>query len=276
MKLNLIYMVTAATAALTISSCTKKFDPSSYAPELSIGGYTSAAEISSENLVAYWAFDDSLVDSVSNESGTATGTSFTAGLKGKGLQGANNSYVVANTPGAVQNLKSFTVSLWTNSPQNTSGIVGLMDVANGKAFWGNLAIFFENGATPDKGVLKVHVNNNGQDAWLGNYDLTSPWDKWVQIAVSYDQISSTFKVYVNGSRIATQVIAGFGPLLFQDAQKMVFGTVGFQTSPSLTTNASKQDWASYMTGRLDQVRIYNKALTDEEISSLQKLEGRGK
>lgn len=276
MKLNLIYMVTAAAAALTISSCTKKFDPSTYAPELSIGGYTSAAEISAENLVAYWAFDDSLVDSVSNQSGTATGTSFTAGLKGKSLQGANNSYVVASTPGAVQNLKSFTVSLWTNSPQNTSGIVGLMDVANGNAFWGNLAIFFENGATPEKGVLKVHVNNDGKDAWLGNYDLTSPWDKWVQIAVSYDQTSSTFKVYVNGSRIATQVISGFGPLVFQDAQKMVFGTVGFQTNPSLTTAASKQDWASYMTGRLDQVRIYNKALTDEEISSLQKLEGRGK
>lgn len=276
MKTKYLYIVAAAAVVLVTSSCKKKFDPSSYAPALSIGGYTSAKEIATGNLVAYWAFDGSIIDSVSNASGTATGTSFSTGLKGKSLQGANNAYVVTNTPAAVQNLKSFTVSLWTNSPKNTDGIVGLMDVANGNAFWGNLSIFFENGATDEVGKLKIHVNNNGTDAWLGNYDLTSPWGKWIQIAVSYDQTSSTFKVYVNGSKIATQVMNGFGPLVFQNATKMVFGTVGFQTTPSLTTATGKQDWANYLTGRLDQVRIYNKALTEEEIGSLQKLEGRGK
>ena len=57
---------------------------------------------------------------------------------------------------------------------------------------------------------------------------------------------------------------------------MVFGTVQFQTTPSLTTSTGKQDWASYLVGQLDEVRIYNKALTADEISALSKLEGRGK
>ena len=57
---------------------------------------------------------------------------------------------------------------------------------------------------------------------------------------------------------------------------MVFGTVHFQTTPSLTSSSTRQDWASYLTGQLDEVRIYNKALSDAEISSLSKLEGRGK
>jgi hypothetical protein len=161
-------------------------------------------------------------------------------------------------------------------PLNDKGIVGLFDISNSTGFWGNLTVFFENGGSEASGNLKIHVNNNGVDGWLGNYAMTSPWGKWNQIAVSYDQGTSTFRVYVNGSKIATQVIANYGPIVFQNAGKLVFGTVHFQTTPSLTSSTGKQDWASYLVGQLDEVRIYDKALTDDEISSLQKLEGRGK
>lgn len=270
------YIMILALGALGFSSCQKKFDPSSYAPALNIGGYTSTKQIAPSNLVAHWSFDGNLLDSVSNTAGTATGTSFTNGIKGRALQGALNGYVITNTPAAVQNLKSFTVSLWENMPLNDKGIVGLIDVANSNQFWGNLTIFFENGGTATNGNLKLHINNGGVDNWLGNYSMANPWGKWNNIAVSYDQTTSTYKIYVNGSKLATQVIPGNGPITFQNAGKMVFGTVHFQTTPSLTSATGKQDWASYLTGQLDEVRIYNKALSDEEIGSLSKLEGRGK
>jgi hypothetical protein len=57
---------------------------------------------------------------------------------------------------------------------------------------------------------------------------------------------------------------------------MIFGTVQFQTVPSQTSATGSQPWASYLTGQLDEVRIYNKALTDAEVNALVKLEGRGK
>lgn len=265
-----------ALGAISFTSCQEKFDPSSYAPALNIGGFTSSKQIAPGNLVAHWAFDGSLIDSVSNTLGVATGTGFSLGIKGKALQGALNGYVITNTPTAVQNLKSFTVSLWQNMPLNSNGIVGLMDVANSSSFWGNLTIFFENGGNASTGQLKFHINNNGVDNWLGNYAMTNPWDKWNNITISYEAAISTYKIYVNGSRLATQVIANNGPITFQNAGKMVFGTVHFQTTPSLTNSTNKQDWASYLTGQLDEVRIYNKALSDSEISSLSKLEGRGK
>lgn len=265
-----------AALGLGLSSCQKEFDPSTYAPPLTIGGYTSAKQVATSSLVAHWAFDGSLVDSVSNTAGTNTGTSFTAGIKGRALQGALNSYVTTNTSAALQGLKSFTVTMWENMPLNDKGIVGLFDISNTTAFWGNLTVFFENGGNSTMGNLKIHVNNNGTDAWLGNYALTSPWNKWNHIAVSYDQTTSTFKVFVNGARIAQQTIANFGALQFQNATKMVFGTVHFQTTPSLTTGTGKQDWASYLVGQLDEVRVYNKALSETEVASLQKLEGRGK
>jgi hypothetical protein len=57
---------------------------------------------------------------------------------------------------------------------------------------------------------------------------------------------------------------------------MVFGTLQFQTTPSLTSNTGSQSWASYNTGQTDEVRIFNTVLTGTEISSLVALQRRGK
>lgn len=265
--------------ALTALFASCQDEPNDYAPDLNIGGYTSSNEVAAENLVAYWSFNGNLNDSISNTAGAATSTSFSAGLKGQALQGTTNAYVVSNTPEAVKGLKSFTTTIWFNSALNDKGAVGLLDISNSNAFWGNLSIFLENGGNESTGKLKIHVDNGktaNVDAWLGNYDLTSPWNKWNQVAVSFDEPSSTFKVYVNGSNIATSQMAGYGPISWKNVDKMVFGTLHFQTEPSLTSATGKQDWANYLNGKLDEVRIYNRALTDEEISSLVRLEARGK
>lgn len=271
-----VLLVVFAISSFTISSCYKKYDANSFAPALNIGGYTSARDIAASSLVGYWAFNGSLVDSVSNTTGTNAGATFTNGIKGQALQTTGNSYVTFNTTTAIQNLKSFTVSSWVYAPQNTTGIAGILDIANTNSFWGNLLIYFENGGTATSANLKIHVNNNGADAWLGNYVIQNPWNTWINIAVTYDAASSTFNVFVNGSKIATKTIANFGNLVFQNATKMVFGTVQFQTTPSLTSATGSQPWASYLNGQLDEVRIYNKALSETDLGSLIKLEGRGK
>ncbi len=274
---NTKYILAAGvlSASFLLSSCYEKFDPESYAPPLSIGGFTSSAEIAPSNLVAYWPFDNNLADNVSKIAGENAGTTFTAGIKEAAIQGGADKYITTEVTDAVKNLKSFTVTSWVNSPQNTDGIVGILDLSNPKSFWGNLTIFFENGSNATDAILKVHVQNDTKEAWLGNYTVKNIWNTWASIAVSYDAPSSTFKFFVNGSRIATQTIAGFGDIKFVNPGKLVFGTVQFQTSPSLN-GGEKQSWANYLKGQLDEVRIYNKALSETEINSLVKLEGRGK
>lgn len=275
-KVFIIAIAVLLSAGTVLTSCTNKDGINGYAPPLTLGGYTSSKEIAPSNLIAYWAFDNSLIDSVSGASGTNAGTTFNStGIKKNSLQGAVNKYVLFDPGAAIQNLHSFTVSAWVNSALNTNGIVGLLDIANTGSFWGNLTIFFENGGTATTGVLKVHVNDNGSDAWLGNYTINNPWNNWIQVTVTYDEVSSTFKVFVNGSKIATKTMAGFGPLQFQNATKMVFGTVQFQTNPSLN-GGTTQPWASYLTGQLDEVRIYNTALSESDVNYLNKLETRGK
>jgi hypothetical protein len=275
------YSIAAVLVGLGLSSCVKKFDPKSYAPPLNVNGYTSADQIAKSNLVAHWAFNGSLADSVSGVVGVAAGTNFSSGLEGQALQGANNAYVVSNTPDGIKNLHSFTVSIWVKMPENTNGAVGLLDIANTQNFWGNLDIFFDNGATATTGVLKVHAWNNsgsstGVDAWEGGYTVNNPWGGWINVAVTYDDSSSTVIVYYNGSAVGTNTAAGFAPLNWTDAKQIVFGTLQFQTTPSLTTSTGSQGWASFNTGETDEVRVYNRALNSTEVSSLVALQHRGK
>ncbi|HVI49517.1 MAG TPA: LamG-like jellyroll fold domain-containing protein [Chitinophaga sp.] len=275
MKKNSQLYIILAAVGLMLSSCYKKFDPATYAPPLNIGGYTSSGEIASGNLIAYWAFNGSLIDSVSKTASESKGTTFSAGIKGQALQGADKAYALFTPGSTLQSLQSFTVTMWVNSPQNTNGIVGLVGFNNANSFWGNLDIFFENGSNADTAILKAHVFSNGKDAWLGNYKVTNVWGKNTNIALSYNG-ADTFKIYVNGSSLETKVIKDYGKLAWKDFNKVVFGTVQFQTTPSLTSAADAQSWASFLKGTLDEVRVYNRALTDKELGALITLEGRNK
>ncbi|QEC67907.1 LamG domain-containing protein [Panacibacter ginsenosidivorans] len=263
-------------AAFGLSSCYKKFDTSSYAPALSIGGYTGADEIAPSNLVAYFPFDGDYADKVSGTAGVNTGTSFSGGIKNQSLKGGLNSYVLF-TPGAsITTMQSFTITYWVNSPAPSTGIIGLVNLANTTGFWGNIDMFFENGSTNSNGILKAHITNGPVDSWVVKDGLVNLFDSWNHIALSYDAGTTTFKLYVNGSPVTTNVVDGFGPLQFTNTGNIVIGCVQFQTDPSQTSATTAQDWASYLTGTMDEVRIYNKALGDADISALVKLEGRGK
>lgn len=265
-----------AVVCLAFSSCYKKFDPASYAPPLSIGGYTSADEIAPSNLVGYWSFNDDYIDEVSGAAGENTGTAFTGGIKGKAMQGSANSYMLF-TPGAsIIGMQSFTITYWVNSPAPSTGIIGLVNLAKTDGFWGNIDMFFENGSTSANGKFRAHIQNGATDSWVAKDGIINLFDTWVHIALSYDATTNTFKLYINGSLSATSVAAGFGPLHFTNIGKLVFGCVQFQTDPSQTSSTGSQPWASYLTGQLDEVRIYNTALEDKDVNSLVKLEGRGK
>jgi hypothetical protein len=271
-KSFLIMMV----AGMVLSSCYKKFDPKSYQPAFTFNGFTSVAEIGAGSLVGYWAFDGSYIDSISKTAGTGVGTSFTGGFKGQSFQGADKAYVISDLPNAIKNLKSFTIDYWIKSPQNTTGILAPIVISKDNDFWGALDMFFENGSTATSGNLKVHVNAQSE-VWFTNGIISNPWNGWVNIALTYDAATSTFRLYQGGTEVAHQTASGLGNLVFPaTATKIIFGTEQFQTTPSIGTAGSAQSWASYLTGQMDEVRIYNKALTANDLQALIVLQGKGK
>ena len=262
---------------LLLTSCYKKFDPKSYQPAFTINGYTSVAEIGAGSLVGYWSFNGNYLDSISNTAGTGVNTSFTGGFKGQAFQGALNGYVLSSSSTAIRNMQSFTITEWVNSPPPSTGIIGIFSLSNTTKFWGNIEIFFENGSDNSNGKVRIHVYKNGNDNTYAVDGVLNLFNAWTNIAVTYDATSSTFKLFVNGAQVNSGTLAGVtGPLSFADAGNIVFGTTQFQTTPSQTSGTTSQPWASFLTGQLDEVRIYNKALNAADLQALIVLQGKGK
>jgi hypothetical protein len=270
---------------LSISSCQKDFNPKSYDPPKpppTFNGYSSSAEVATSNLVAYWSFNGTLKDSISGVAGVSTGTSFTTGITGQALKGAENAYVISAAPPAVKALHSFTITVWYNNPINNNGLINPVDIVNNNYFWGNMDMFIENpppgGAT---GNLKVHLYDKGTssaatDLWAGDYTITKPYDAWHQLGVTYDDNAGTAVVYFDGNAVGTQTQSGFSPLDWSGVTQMVFGTVQFETNPSLTSATGSQPWANYLTGSMEHVRVYNTVLNSKQAFALYSLEKLGR
>lgn len=259
------------------SSCQKSFKPTSYAPPQTFNGYASSDEVGASSRIAYWAFDGSLIDSISNTSGVNTGTSFTTGIKGNALQGAINGYVTFNVTQQIKSAESFTISYWVNTAENTTGIMAPICFVNDSTFWGNFDMFFD-GQTDNSAVFKMHLfgSSGAAEAWLTGWSLTNPWNAWMHLALTYDLPSTTFTFYINGIAQGNSMHANFGIPDFTKSSKLIFNTVQFQTVPSSTSASDAQPWASYLTGALDQVRMYSTALSGDDIKALYQLENLGR
>lgn len=262
--------------SISLTSCYKSFDPDSYKPEFTVGGYASSAEIGAGHLIGYWSFNGNYTDSISNTTATGVGTSFTTGFLGQALQGAANGYVISDLPAAIKNMNSFTIDYWINTPQNTSGILTPICISRDNEYWGALDMFYENGSTASSANLKVHFNGQSE-VWFTNGIVANPWNAWQNIALTYDAASSTFTLYQGGSKVASTTAAGLGNAVFPvTATKIIFGTEQFQCSPSIGTAGGAQGWADYLKGQMDEVRIYNIALTEADLQALIILQGKGK
>jgi hypothetical protein len=174
-------------------------------------------------------------------------------------------------------MQSFTVTAWVNTPPPSTGIIDFFTLSNTTKFWGNLEIFFENGSTNTNGKVRVHVFKNGNDNTYAVDGVQNLFNAWVNVAVTYDAGSAAFTLYVNGNKINSATLTNVsGPLSFADVGNIVFGTPQFQTTPSQTSATNSQPWASFMTGQIDEVRVYNKALTASDLQALVVLQGKGK
>jgi len=262
-----------AALSLLIVSCQKKFDSNSYKPAETFGGFSSSSQIESSALVAHFSFESSLMDSVSKTSAANYGTTFGTGIKGQAMQIGLNNYAVFTPSAGITGLQSMTVAFWMNTSENTTGTQELVDFVDSNQFWSNLDMFLD-GQSASGCVFKIHCFGSGgsQEAWLTSWNLASPWGAWTHIALTYDAGSNKFTFYVNGAAVGSSTAANFGNLNFANFPAIVLGTTQFETTPSLTSGATSQSWASYVLGLMDELRIYNKALTGTEVKALYQLE----
>ena len=293
-KFSLLVIAGITIAAMSVVSCSKSSSGTTTPPPPTpIGGYVSSDSVATDALIAYWPFDGDMNDHIGGLTATTTGTiTYPAtGVRGKSYQGAVGAYATLVPPASFPTkLTSYTISFWYNEPNNvdTNTTQGIF-FYNGATQQGELINEFESPANKNLTGDSIRIHPGFWDIGdAPNYALfvpetfnTSAVGKWVFFTVSYNGGTSTYTTYQNA--VATGANTAFtngmyttpnlmwtdgtattplGNLKFTDApQSIVIGTWpdGLFGQKAATAN--------YL-GQLDELRVFDRALTQQEVSGL--------
>ena len=257
------------------------------------GGFVNSNDIAPANLVAHFPFENTVADIKGGVTGGTTSgtTSFVAGRKGQAYQGSVNGFIGYTSPGPIAKLTSFTISVWINTGKHDGGAQGVFTLAKQDgSFWGNFFLMIEGNNSPSNRMfMKLHMEKNGApftEHWLepfGDFRPDDMYGAWRHVAWTYDAATSKVGFFINGqkrtlppgadTRAADGSGTPLGALNFKNPTKFIIG--GMQNHLGSPFN-TPEPWMLNYTGKLDEFRIYNKALSEIEISAIQVLERQGR
>jgi len=261
-----------------LTSCKDDNDPDD--------GKIDPSTIATTNLVAYFPFDGNATESIATLTPTMQpNVTYVAGRRGQAYQGANMAHLLYTLPAAskMKTLTSFSVAMWLKSPLVT-GDPEITVFEIGKSddlFWGNLKLgLLRLDATADSLNFKAFFLKNGA-VWSGQHisysDPLFPINIWMHLVFQYDQTTSKFMIYKDGVKVITndgvenRWAAGddvvprpaLGPLAFLNADKLNIGAWRPKSEGGAT-----DAWMGWFLGNLDELRVYDKALTATEVKAL--------
>ena len=221
-------------------------------------------------------FEDIISETFASPSGDP---GFVDGVFGEAVEfnAENRSYLIFPANEEIAGLESFTLSFWTfadfiDADENgqIDGILGLVNLSNSNLFWGNIDVFVENNSNPVDGAdMRLHVTNDDSETWIANVnDQPNIFNRWSHHVLSYDNEARLFRYYINGEVMTTIAANWTDNLAFQDAENLIIGCVQFQTDPSSTSATGSQPWASYLTGEIDEIKIFDRAISANEVLAL--------
>ncbi|HZY85889.1 MAG TPA: LamG-like jellyroll fold domain-containing protein, partial [Gemmataceae bacterium] len=233
------YLVTAQDAAGNLSA------PSNQA--------SATASQAPTGLVAAYGFNEGTGTTVTDASGNgntgtiAGATWTTAGKYGNALSfNGTNSWVTVADAASLHLTTGMTLEAWVN-PNSFTGwsCVLLKEDANDLAY----ALYADNHGNDTGGprVPVVSVRQNSTTSWTGG-TAQLPLNTWSYLSATYD--GSTLKMYVNGA-LATS-LALTGPINVTSGALRIGGD---------------SIWGEYFSGLIDEVRVYNRALTQAQIQT---------
>ncbi len=271
-------------ASLFMVSCKKdgnpnnlpSVNPATYAG--TIDGYNSSDEVYPDNLVAYWSFDDTKNELKSN---TAPGSSsndtyVTGGVKGKALN-LNGGYVYYPTQFErfkTAALKSFSISVWVKILNNGSKRTMLFQLARPGIFNGNINFALNTNSFPATtlNTLRIQptfstVGGGTQDNINNNLSPTIGMDKWTHIVLTYEATTGVFDIWADGVKMGGFPNRGVGNNSFNsyEPSEVIIGS-NYNGIPGKTVSTDVS--FAPMTGQIDELRIYNRALPDAQVRSL--------
>jgi len=275
LKLFSVFTVSALFIGMSFTSCkTTEPDPND--------GKTDPSTIATSNLVAYFPFNGNATEAI----GTLTpevqpNVTYVTGRRGKAYQGATGAHLRYALPAAskLKSLTSFSVGMWFKSPLVTGDPEPIF-FQIGKSddlFWGNMTLALNRlAATADSlqfkaFFLKTGVEWSGQS--VGFSKNTFKINNWMHLVFEYDAATSKYKIFKDGVQVVTNTGVedrksgptgtALGALAFDKADKINIGAWRPKTEGTATDG-----WMGWFMGNLDELRVYDKALSATEVKAL--------
>lgn len=273
-----------------------------------IDGYNNSNEVAADNLKAHWTFDGNYKEELSTltpltgAAGTFGTVGFEEGQIGQALKLTKGALRYPNLPdlNTADALSNFTISMWVkiNNNQGTAnegysmlfGLFpdGLTANTTGDFMWGNVNMAVETGwfkpsATPDTLVLKGHFVTKNTDGSISGQDnrpdprgnppvgVFKHTGEWVHFVCRWDATTHKLHVFGNTTSIGAYTDRGTaGALRMNVPCSPVFGN-GATKAVGFPNNPDQQSWSPMATASIDDVRVFNTALSDAEITALYNL-----
>lgn len=198
-----------------------------------------------KGLIANWQFEESLADNTDNamDAVSLNKAGFVSEHKsGEKALYLNNNYL--QLPYTIANSDEITIALWTKWTNTSSGWQRLFDFGNGTDQYMFL--------TPSNNSNMRLALKNGGDEQQVTYKTKMPANSWQHITVTIG--NGTARIYINGEIAAESNGITIKPSDIKPVRNYI-GRSQFVNDP-------------YYKGYIDDVRIYNYALSKEEIKEV--------
>lgn len=204
-----------------------------------------------DDVLARWTFDDGAGDTAADASGNGNigtlinGPTWTNGIIGGALwlNGASNQYVVAQTATTVTG--AFTVAAWVLPHETTSSeIITVVGAQYDNEF--DLSLVYGH-------YLSCDIGNGGSWITNMNVDIGYRTGTWSHVACAV--APNGYTMYLNGEVVASGITNNVVPLLCDP--------VSYQLTIGRIWNGGEQSSV-----KIDDVLIYGRALTTNEIANL--------
>lgn len=267
MKNKLQLCLVSVALVLFAASCQKMKRPE-------LGSYPKDANPPGGPLKFYAAFDGTTsnplmnaVDSIRANFAAANPLVSITGVSGKGIQGDGTKAIKYPSANDFSSVTSCTISLWVNNTVNSNTEL-LFSLANKDLWHQSAAFLLLEHATPTKCQLKFAL----MDKWveyIDNFNKPLFDGTWHHLAFTYDGGTSTVKVYYDGTEVplppgAAGNFASLGNLNLKNSTNLIVGGWNKHAGVSGPTDS----WIGGFSGKMDQFRLYGKALSASEVLAL--------
>lgn len=199
-----------------------------------------------DGLVGFWKMNGDATDVLGVSNGTVDGSPWTTGKLGQGLSLTGSSRMNVGTAAEIHPLLGITVAGWfyfTAAPADGSRIMSDWHQDGGHDRW----IFYCVGGALVWYARSFTTNAN---ASFGTLAGTIPLNAWVHLAGTFD--GSAIRAYRDGALVSSTGLAG--TTLHTGSMAVCFGR--------------QIEVGAGMVGMLDEVGMWDRALSDGEVSEL--------